>query len=60
MMYHVNGERCQDSWNCLEIEHRSWMSCAAQEQVAAKDSPLDCYLPKGHPGPHRWFQAARE
>jgi hypothetical protein len=60
MLYHIDGERCLDAWNCLQTEHRSWASCAASARGSAKGQPANCYLPKGHPGPHCYFQAGRE
>lgn len=57
MMYHVNGEQCLDAWNCLQTEHRSWVSCAAPEARAVSRRPATCYLPKGHPGPHCYIHA---
>jgi len=60
MMYHVNGEQCLDAWNCLQTEHRSWVSCAAPQARAISGQPATCCLPKGHPGPHRYFHAGWE
>ena len=48
-LYHLDGSVCVDGWSCQEPDHTS---VPPQCGAAAAGQPLDCELPKGHPGPH--------